>query len=213
MTVRRGPFALTCDDPGVPVDDAQPRLAGGRRRSGRRLGRRGEPRGVADRDLAKQIPMQAGLGGGSARCGGRAGRRWPELWRARIDDGRPAARSPRGSAPTCRYFLVGGTALGLGRGDELYPLADLAPRRVVLALPGVRRVDGRTRTGWFDEDRAGRPAGGRRRAGGAGSRAWPRSATSSVVNDLEAPVGPRVTRRSRRCAAELVAAPARARRR
>ena len=23
------------------------------------------------------------------------------------------------------FFLVGGTALGLGRGDEIYPLADL----------------------------------------------------------------------------------------
>ena len=38
------------------------------------------------------------------------------------------------------YFLVGGTALGLGRGDEIYPLDDL-PRAVGRAgLPSVWRV-------------------------------------------------------------------------
>ena len=34
------------------------------------------------------------------------------------------------------FFLSGGTALGLGRGDEVYPLADLPRHWIVLLMPG-----------------------------------------------------------------------------
>ena len=34
------------------------------------------------------------------------------------------------------YFLVGGTSLGLGRGDDIYPLADMPPIHVVILRPG-----------------------------------------------------------------------------
>ena len=34
------------------------------------------------------------------------------------------------------FFLAGGTALGLGRGDEIYPLADLPRHWIVLLVPG-----------------------------------------------------------------------------
>ncbi len=34
------------------------------------------------------------------------------------------------------FFLSGGTALGLGRGDEVYPLADLHRHWIVLLVPG-----------------------------------------------------------------------------
>ncbi len=35
------------------------------------------------------------------------------------------------------FFLRGGTALGLGRGEELYPLPDRAATRALLVAPGV----------------------------------------------------------------------------
>jgi 4-diphosphocytidyl-2-C-methyl-D-erythritol kinase len=35
------------------------------------------------------------------------------------------------------FFLLGGTAVGLGRGTELYPLPDMPPRAGVLATPPV----------------------------------------------------------------------------
>jgi 4-diphosphocytidyl-2-C-methyl-D-erythritol kinase len=35
------------------------------------------------------------------------------------------------------YFLVGGTALGLGRGDEIVPLPEIVDETVVLATPPV----------------------------------------------------------------------------
>ena len=63
-TLRRGPLALGCDDPQVPVDSRN-LVWRAARHLWRALGRAGEPHGVAI-TIAKQIPMQAGLGGGSA---------------------------------------------------------------------------------------------------------------------------------------------------
>lgn len=83
--------------------------------------------------LTKRIPQRAGLGGGSsdaaavlrmaAHLAGRAAtpRRQLEL----------AAELGSDVAP----FLLGGTVLGLGRGEEVYGLPDLPPWRVVLAMP------------------------------------------------------------------------------
>jgi 4-diphosphocytidyl-2-C-methyl-D-erythritol kinase len=41
------------------------------------------------------------------------------------------------------FFLVGGTALGIGRGSEVYPLEELPKRHVLLAVPstGVLTAD------------------------------------------------------------------------
>jgi 4-diphosphocytidyl-2-C-methyl-D-erythritol kinase len=82
------------------------------------------------------------------------------------------------------YFLMGGTALGLARGDDLYPLPDLPPYHVVLGLPafGVSTADTYR---WFDQDAAG--SGRARMADVAGIPAWPGRALV-VVNDLQAPV-------------------------
>jgi 4-diphosphocytidyl-2-C-methyl-D-erythritol kinase len=80
------------------------------------------------------------------------------------------------------FFLLGGTALGLGRGDEVYPLENLPRHWVVLVIPpfGVATKDAYE---WFDE------------------RDWTSSVsylpetwlgrTTPLVNDLEAPVAAR----------------------
>ena len=49
------------------------------------------------------------------------------------------------------FFLVGGTALGLGRGDDIYPLTDLPKVYVVLIRPGfgVSTVEAYR---WYDEE-------------------------------------------------------------
>ncbi len=124
-----GPLRVECDDPGCP---------GGRAnlvwRAAAELwhasGRRGGPRGVAVR-IAKAIPMQAGLGGGSSDAAAalRALATWWRIDAARL----PAVAAALGA--DVPYFLVGGTALGLERGDVLFPLADASRRWVVLALP------------------------------------------------------------------------------
>jgi 4-diphosphocytidyl-2-C-methyl-D-erythritol kinase len=85
--------------------------------------------------LDKQIPLGAGLGGGSSNAAttlmamhrllGVGAQAEPALWEM--------ARELGADVP---FFLVGGTALGVGRGDEVVALPDLAPRRLGLALPG-----------------------------------------------------------------------------
>jgi 4-diphosphocytidyl-2-C-methyl-D-erythritol kinase len=79
--------------------------------------------------------MGGGLGGGSGNAAAvllalpvLAGRALPMEERMRI------AASLGSDVP---FFLLGGTALGLGRGTEIYPLADLAPEPLLMVSPGL----------------------------------------------------------------------------
>lgn len=177
--LRPGPFSIRCDDPGVPTDERN-LIWRAAQRLWERLDRQGPVRG-AEIVLGKQIPMQAGLGGGSADAAA-ALAALSRAWAAehRVDLAAVAAQI----GADVPYFLMGGTALGLSRGDDLYPLPDLPPYQVVLGLPafGVSTVDAYR---WFDRDDAG--ANRTRAAGVAGIPAWP-GRRLIVANDLEAPV-------------------------
>jgi 4-diphosphocytidyl-2-C-methyl-D-erythritol kinase len=85
--------------------------------------------------LEKNIPMGGGLGGGSSNAAsvllglpGLLGLSPPASLL------REVAASLGSDVP---FFLLGGTALGLGRGEELYPFPEPAPAHGVLVLPGV----------------------------------------------------------------------------
>ena len=81
------------------------------------------------------------------------------------------------------FFLVGGTALGLGRGDEIYPLVDLPARSVVVAWAG-EGVSSAEAYAWYR-------SGGTRRRGGhdpCSLAALADGDLSGLGNDLEAPV-------------------------
>jgi 4-diphosphocytidyl-2-C-methyl-D-erythritol kinase len=180
ITARRGPFSLTCSDPGLPVDDRN-LVTRAARALWSALGRDGDPRGVAVH-LTKHIPAQAGLGGGSSDAAA-ALSALARLWQGRGARADLAAVAGRLGSDV-PYFLLGGTALGLARGAELYPLEDLRAFSVVLALPpfGVATPDAYR---WFDED--GPAAGDGARAAGGVIRAWP-GRRLALINDLEAPV-------------------------
>jgi 4-diphosphocytidyl-2-C-methyl-D-erythritol kinase len=140
----RGPFRLTCDDPACPVDDSN-LIARAAARMWRASGRRGAPRDVAVH-LRKRIPMQAGLGGGSSDAAA-ALRAFATRWRVASGKVGAAAAALGADVP---YFLEGGAALGLERGDLLFPLADPPRAWVVLALPDFG-VSTRDAFGWFDQ--------------------------------------------------------------
>ena len=144
-----------------------------------RLGR-GEPRDVAIH-LQKRIPAEAGLGGGSADAAVTL-LGLNRLWKLGLD-GASLSRLGARLGADVPFFLVGGTALGLGRGDDIYPLADMPKVYVVLIRPGFRRLDGRR----LSLVRRGSPpsaeAGGRQ----ADAADWPAWA-SALRNDLEPPV-------------------------
>jgi 4-diphosphocytidyl-2-C-methyl-D-erythritol kinase len=154
---RRGPMAMSTDDPHCPsqnniVEQAAAALW-------RSAGRRGSPPGVAVR-IEKRIPIEAGLGGGSADAAA-ALRALTRLWRIRLtaEQLREVAGSLGADVP---FFLVGGTARGAGRGDELTRLADARQRWVVIVVPAFG-VSTREAYQWYDEARAGRPSRGRLR--------------------------------------------------
>ena len=82
--------------------------------------------------LRKKIPMGAGLGGGSSDAAAVL-LALPVLARKTL----PAASLATQLGSDVPFFLHGGTALGLGRGEELYPLPDLQSARGLLVVPNV----------------------------------------------------------------------------
>jgi len=177
---RRGPFEIRCSMPGVPVDRSN-LVCRAAEYVWTAAGRAGEPRDTVV-TLDKKIPMQAGLGGGSsdAAVALLALRR---LWKLRLaDDDLYAIAAKLGS--DVPYFLIGGTALGLRRGDEVYALEDLPRLWVVLVIPpfGVQTKDAYA---WWDE-RGREPFS--YRFSEKGSRPLFPSLPGPLVNDLEAPV-------------------------
>jgi len=178
---REGPFAIECAAAGVPLDRSNLiwRAAEALWRS---LRRSGPVRDLVVR-LDKRIPLQAGLGGGSADAAATLVA-LARAWRVSV---RPAqltdvAGTLGADAP---FFLAGGTALGLGRGDEIYPLADLPRHWVVLLLPGFG-VSSREAYDWYDLERdLGRGALVREPQHVPGP--WP-SRAAQMINDLEAAI-------------------------
>lgn len=185
-----GPFSLACGAAGVPSD--QRNLVW---KAASLLwecsGRSGDARGVRAR-ITKRIPAQGGLGGGSADAAA-ALVALDAIWNTALGPDRLQALARRLGADV-PFFLCGGTALGLDRGDQIYPLEDVAPHTVVLVLPpfGVSTSEA---YGWFDQDARGVCSEGP-------SQAWGEAPASPapgvlrlaggvglpIVNELQAPV-------------------------
>jgi 4-diphosphocytidyl-2-C-methyl-D-erythritol kinase len=99
-------------------------------------------------ELKKRIPVGAGLGGGSADAAATL-MLLDRLWSLElpVTDLHALAGRIGSDVP---FFLHGGVALGIGRGDEVYPLPDLPEFGIVVVDPGVeistRAVYGRIRS-------------------------------------------------------------------
>jgi 4-diphosphocytidyl-2-C-methyl-D-erythritol kinase len=98
--------------------------------------------------LEKRIPMAAGLGGGSSDAAAallaaaRLARR-PLAFERLMEIG----SSLGADVP---FFLVGGRALGVGRGDEIYPLESGAKRSVLVVAPAGIDVSTPDAYAWLD---------------------------------------------------------------
>jgi len=146
ITRTRDRFAFSCDDPACPAD--RENLVW---RAAHEMwiasNRRGALRGVSVH-LAKRIPLQAGLGGGSSDAAA-AIRAFGQMWTVPIADQRRIGAALGADVP---YFFDGGTALGVGRGDRVERLADRKPSWVVLVLPAFG-ISTQQAFAWWDLDR------------------------------------------------------------
>jgi 4-diphosphocytidyl-2-C-methyl-D-erythritol kinase len=174
---REGPFAIECATPGVPLD--QTNLIWRAAEALWPLLGRSSPLADTVVRLRKEIPVQAGLGGGSTDAAA-ALLGLAAAWRAPVTPVQltDIAATLGADVP---FFLSGGTALGLGRGDEVYPLVDLPRHWIVLLIPGFR-VSTADAYGWYDRDREMGHAAGREPQYVPGP--WP-SRAAQMINDLE----------------------------
>ena len=174
-----GPFTLKSRSAAIPLDHSN-LVWKAAAALWKALGRAGEPTDTTV-TLEKAIPTEAGLGGGSSDAAAAL------LAFARLWGGAPLTllrEVASGIGADVPFFLSGGTALGLGRGEEIYPLVDLPPHWIVIVQPafGVSTSEAYT---WYDEDRV---------AGVKEHRElqvlpvpWP-SRAAQMINDLEPPV-------------------------
>ncbi len=136
VAVERGEpgIALSCSDRRVPVDGRNTvakmlRLAlAGPERGGLRV----------RVHIEKHLPIQGGLGGGSANAVAALVGLERELarlgWAAPLS-GADRLRMAAEVGSDVPLFLLGGAVLGQGRGEEVLPLGDLPELPVVVALP------------------------------------------------------------------------------
>ena len=115
------------DDPGIP-DNLVLRAARLAMETMRAAGR-------VEMRLIKRIPMGAGLGGGSSDAAA-------VLLALPVLAGRPLGLDALAGLAArlgsdVPFFLLGGTAVGIGRGTELFPLPDTPSQLALLVAPGV----------------------------------------------------------------------------
>jgi 4-diphosphocytidyl-2-C-methyl-D-erythritol kinase len=85
--------------------------------------------------IEKTLPIQGGLGAGSANAAAATLGLERELGVALPGQTRLEVAAEVGS--DVPLFLLGGTVLGLNRGEEVYPLPDSKPLHCVVALPDI----------------------------------------------------------------------------
>jgi len=85
--------------------------------------------------LRKRIPSGAGLGGASSNAAA-ALLSLSRLWQVELppEKMRDLAASLGSDVP---FFLHGGTALGIGRGEEIYPLPEFPSATMLVVFPGI----------------------------------------------------------------------------
>jgi 4-diphosphocytidyl-2-C-methyl-D-erythritol kinase len=100
--------------------------------------------------LTKRIPVGRGLGGGSSDAAA-ALIGLLQLTGKRVEAARllQIASSLGADVP---FFLLGGRALGIGRGDEIYPLPDAPRRHLLLISPHDIAVPTKDAYQWLSEE-------------------------------------------------------------
>ncbi len=130
FTLTDGAIELVCDHPEVPCDQTNLIHRAAtlvRELTGSKYGVRVE--------LTKRIPLAAGLGGGSSNAAVTL-LALSRLWNVPLSLRELFSLATRlGADVPC--FLLGGTCLGIGRGEEVYPLADIQAEHLLLVNAAI----------------------------------------------------------------------------
>ena len=121
---------LTCDDRKIPTGDDNLIIKAAKVLRDNCAVRKG-----ARIHLEKRIPAPGGLGGGSSNAAV-ALLALARLWNVSIDfkELRAIGKTLGSDVP---FFFSGGTALGAGRGTEIFPLEDFSENFVLIAAPKI----------------------------------------------------------------------------
>jgi len=123
-------ITMSGDHPGVPLDSrntAWRMIAGALKRMGLDA--------WVHVDIEKRLPVQGGMGAGSANAAAALIGLERELNHVLADEARMELAAEVGS--DVPLFLIGGTVLGVGRGEIVSELPDLPRTHCVMALPAV----------------------------------------------------------------------------
>jgi 4-diphosphocytidyl-2-C-methyl-D-erythritol kinase len=130
QVIRGTGIEIRCEDPRVPKD---------RSNTCYRIIERAmdalKARGRVVIEIEKRLPVQGGLGGASGNAV--ASLLALELALKNELSGAEKLRIAAEVGSDLPLFLIGGTVLGVGRGEEVYPLVDLPAVACVVALPQV----------------------------------------------------------------------------
>ena len=132
VSVGRGSgIEIECEDPRVPRDSTNTCW-----RTAEHVMDVLQVRGRVLIEIEKRLPVQGGLGGAS----GNAVAALLALERAvkKYLPGPERLRIAAEVGSDLPLFLIGGTVLGVGRGEEVYPLPDLRAMPCVVALPEIQ---------------------------------------------------------------------------
>jgi 4-diphosphocytidyl-2-C-methyl-D-erythritol kinase len=111
-------------------------------------------------EIEKTIPIEGGLGGASGNAVAALLAFEKDLGRELTWSERLRISSEVGS--DLPLFLIGGTVLGVGRGEEVYPLPELPTMPVVVATPEIRISTPRAFSDWDRAQASHLDAGGER---------------------------------------------------
>jgi 4-diphosphocytidyl-2-C-methyl-D-erythritol kinase len=131
VDVQRGVgIEIRCKDPRVPADETNTCW-----RVAERVLRALKQRGKVIIQIEKQLPVQGGLGAASSNAVATLLGLERSLKAPLPPEERLRIAAEVGS--DLPLFLIGGMVLGVGRGQEVYPLRDLPPLSLVVATPAV----------------------------------------------------------------------------
>ena len=131
VSVSRGTgIEIRCTDPRVPKDESNTCY-----RIAERAMREMNAKGRIVIDIEKRLPVQGGMGGASANAAAALLAFERAMKKTLAAEERLRIAAEVGS--DVPLFLIGGTVLGVGRGEQVYPLADFPATACVVVTPEV----------------------------------------------------------------------------